>query len=66
MVRLEFLSKLLRKIDQKSLKVTILAVFLSLQRVTCWCHVRLKAHGNIYWKLSKVTPVNIPPAAPAN
>ena len=43
-LRLEFLSKVLRKIAQKSLKVTILTDFLSLQRVACWCYVGLKVY----------------------
>ena len=34
---------------QKSVKVTILTVFLSLPSVALWCHVRLKVYGNIYW-----------------
>ena len=36
---------------QKSSKVTILTVFLSLQRVTLWCSVGLKVYQNIYWRI---------------
>ena len=50
---MEFLSKLLRKNDKKELKSTILTVFLSLLRVTCWSHVGLKIDGNIYWRIIK-------------
>ena len=50
MIRLKYLSNLLRKIAQKSLK---LDVFLSLQRVAFWCHVGLKVYGNIYWRIIK-------------
>ena len=38
-------------LTKNSLKVTILTVFLSLQRVTLWCHVGLKVYGNIYWRI---------------
>ena len=46
-VRLEFLSKLFRKIAQKSLKSHLSNCFASLHRVACWCHAGLKVYGNI-------------------
>ena len=50
---------------KKSFKVTILTVFLSLQRVALWCRVGMKVYRNIYWRIIKVTSANIPATAPA-